>query len=64
LGTGRTDEFRKEPVRTALTSGLSRRQVADDLGVDFSTLNKWVYRDNQDALSATIRLRCSGWLSG
>jgi transposase len=29
-------------VRIALTSGLSRRQVADDLGVGFSTLNKWV----------------------
>jgi urease accessory protein len=32
MGTGRTDEFRKEAVRIALTSGLSRRQVADDLG--------------------------------
>jgi len=29
-------------VRIALTSGLSRRQVAADLGVSFSTLNKWV----------------------
>ncbi len=29
-------------MRIALTSGLSRRQVADDLGVGFSTLNKWV----------------------
>ena len=34
MGTGRTDEFRKDAVRIALTSGLSRRQVADDLGVD------------------------------
>ena len=42
MGTGRTDELRKEAVRIALTSGLSRRQVADDLGVGFSTLNKWV----------------------
>jgi transposase len=42
LSTGRTDEFRKEAVRIALTIGLSRRQVADDLGVGFSTLNKWV----------------------
>jgi transposase len=29
-------------VRIALTSGLSRRQVSDDLGVGLSTLNKWV----------------------
>ena len=42
MGTGRTDEFCKEAVRIALTSGLSRHQVADDLGVGFSTLNKWV----------------------
>ena len=42
MGTGRTDEFRKDAVRIALTSGLSRRQVANDLGVGMSTLNKWV----------------------
>ena len=42
MGTGRTDEFRKDAVRIALTSGLSRRQVADNLGVGLSTLNKWV----------------------
>ena len=42
MGTGRTDEFRKDAVRIALTSGLSRRQVADDLGVGMSTLNKWI----------------------
>ena len=42
MGTGRTDEFRKDAVRIALTSGLTRRQVADDLGVGLSTLNKWV----------------------
>jgi hypothetical protein len=28
-----TDEFRKDSVRIALTSGLKRKQVADDLGV-------------------------------
>jgi hypothetical protein len=42
MGTVRTDEFRKDAVRIALTSELSRRQVADDLGVGMSTLNKWV----------------------
>ena len=26
----------------ALTSGLARKQVADDLGVGMSTLNKWI----------------------
>ena len=34
-------------MRIALSSGLARKQVADDLGVGMSTLNKWImaYRD-------------------
>ncbi len=39
MGTVRTDEFRKDAVRIALTSGLPRKQFADDLGVGMSTLN-------------------------
>lgn len=31
MGTGRTDEFRKDAVRIALTSGLTRRQDADEV---------------------------------
>ena len=42
MGTVRTNEFRKDAVRIALTSGLSRKQIADDLGVGMSTLNKWI----------------------
>ena len=38
----RTDELCKDAVRIALTSGLTRKQVADDLGVGMSTLNKWI----------------------
>jgi len=44
--TGRTDEFRKDAVRTALISGLSRPQIADDLAVDGMIpvpVNKWVW---------------------
>ena len=33
MGLNRTDEFRKDAVRIALTSGLTRKQVAADLGV-------------------------------
>jgi transposase len=53
MGTGRADEFCKGAVRIVLTSGLSRRRVADDLRVGFSTLNKWVsaHRDT-DVVSA------------
>jgi transposase len=42
MGLKRTDEFRADAVRIALTSGLKRKQVADDLGVGMSTLNKWI----------------------
>ena len=56
MGTGRIAEFRKDAVRIALTSGLSRQQVADDLGVGKSTLNKWVtaHRDT-DVVSSEDR---------
>ena len=52
MGLKRTDEFRKHAVRIALTSGLTRKQVADDLGIGMSTLNKWItsHRDT-DVLS-------------
>ena len=32
MGLKRTDEFRQDAVRIALTSGLTRKQVANDLG--------------------------------
>ena len=37
-----TDEFRRDAVRIATTSGLTRPQLSSDLGVGLSTLNKWV----------------------
>jgi len=53
MGLKRTDEFRRDAVRIALTSGLTRKQVAGDLGIGMSTLNKWItaYRDT-DVVSA------------
>lgn len=42
MGTGTTDEFRTDAVRIALTSGLIRRQVSDDVGVGLLTSNKWL----------------------
>jgi transposase len=42
MGLKRTDEFRQDAVRIALTSGLTHRELADDLGVGMSTLNKWI----------------------
>ena len=56
MGTVRTDEFRKDAVRIALTSGLSRKQIAEDLGVGMSTLTKWItaHRD-MDVVSVEDR---------
>jgi hypothetical protein len=36
MGHGRTDEFRKDAVRIALTSGLTRKQVAELLPNDWT----------------------------
>ena len=48
-----SEEFRREAVRIALTSGLTRRQVAADLGIGFSTLSTWLrLRQHDDVLSA------------
>jgi transposase len=48
MGTKRTSEFRQEAVRVALTSGLTRKQVASDFGIGFSTLSKWLQQDRKN----------------
>ena len=45
-----TDEFRRDAVRMATTSGLTRPQLSSDLGVGVSTLNKWVQQHQHDDL--------------
>ena len=42
----KSEEFRRDAVSMALTSGLTRPQLASDLGVGVSTLNKWVHNIN------------------
>ena len=42
MGLKQTEEFRQDAVRIGLTSGLTRKQVADDLGIGMSKLNKWI----------------------
>ena len=37
-----TDEFRRDAVRIATTSGLTLPRLSSDLWVGLSTLNKWV----------------------
>ena len=45
-----TEEFRRDAVRMALTSGLTRPQLSFDFGVGVSTLNKWVQKHQHDDL--------------
>ena len=37
-----SDEFKRDAVRIAQTSGLTMCQAASDLGIGLSTLGKWV----------------------
>lgn len=39
-----TQEFEDEAVRLVHTSGRTRREIADDLGVGLSTLTRWLSR--------------------
>lgn len=44
-----SEEFKREAVRLVETSGLTIRQVSQDLGVGLSTLTQWlrIYRDQE-----------------
>jgi transposase len=50
MATRYTDEFRRDAVRIAISSGLTRPHVSSDLGVGLSTLNKWVQQHQHDDL--------------
>jgi transposase len=39
------DEFKREAIRLARTSGLTQERVATDLGIGKSTLAKWIQAD-------------------
>ncbi len=48
-----SEEFKREAVWIALTSGLSRRRVASDLVLSLSTLGTWVSLNRGDDLPAS-----------
>jgi transposase len=58
MGRTWTDEFRKDTVRIALTSGLTRKQVAGNLGVGMSPLSRWItaHRDTDVVMSEDLSL--------
>ena len=52
MAKDRGAEFRKEAVRLAQNSGLTRKQLSADLGVCLSTHNRWVSEErNAELLS-------------
>jgi transposase len=49
---GFTKEFEAEAVRLAQTSGRTRREVAENLGIGLSTLTRWLTRSRDRASGA------------
>ena len=47
-----TREFQDEAVRLVLTSGRSQRAIADDLGVNRSTLARWMAEHEDNAVGS------------
>lgn len=58
MGNGNrpTPEFRREAVRLALTSGRTRREIAEGLGIGLSTLTRWLSqeRDGSEPSEAPV----------
>ncbi len=46
----KSDAFKSVAIQLALTSGLTRKEVATDLGIGMPTLNKWVAQHKHDDL--------------
>ena len=59
MGNKPTAEFRQEVVRVALTSGLSRKQVASDFGIGFSTLSGWIKEERDTVFTPKPLLHLS-----
>ena len=56
MATIHTEEFRREAIRIALTSGLTRRQVAADLKIGHSTLAKWIQHSKPTDLPPAVNI--------
>jgi transposase len=52
-----TPDFQDEAVRLAETSGRSRREIAQDLGIGLSTLRHWIDRRRERRIEQPPRGR-------
>ena len=48
MGPKPTAEFSQEVAHVALTSGLTRKQVASDFGIGFSALSRWIKEERSN----------------
>lgn len=55
MGHKVTSEFKQEAVRVALTSGLTRKQVASDFKIAFSTLSRWIREERDNVVKSEPR---------
>ena len=53
-------DFKTQAVQLAITSGKSRRVVADELGIGMSTLCKWVAQHHRTPNAAEVISSVSG----
>ncbi len=50
------EEFKREVVRVAQSSGLPQRQVAADFGIGLSTLGKWLVKYGEQIGMSQVQL--------
>ena len=52
-----TQEFRDKAVRLAETSGRTRREIAEDVGIGLSTLRHWLDRHREHQIDDPVEDR-------
>ena len=55
MGQKVTSEFKQEVVRVALTSGLTRKQIASDFQIALSTLSRWIREERDNVIESEPR---------
>ena len=62
MANGHSEEFKRDAVRIVLASGLTRRQVASDLGIGVSTLNSWIKVTTDSAHNLNVAPNLSSYM--
>lgn len=63
-GNGSMPEFWHEAVRLALTSGRTRKEVAEDLGIGLSSLTRWIGQCRGEQASPDLVTICKASCAG